>query len=98
MSQILDLAAAREGSFPEAAILRTEFRLSIILLHQMKDSVKGQDMANECLEKLETLREALLLGLPDEVKPGDKQVLFDAIQPVFDGRFIERDVLVYLTQ
>jgi hypothetical protein len=90
---VLKLAANRNSSFPEAAISRTHFHLSQVLSKQNKNLEEAAalaETAREFLKRDHPLKK--LEGVPEE----HQLVLFDHVQPVFDGRFTSPWLLQYL--
>ncbi|MCJ1405770.1 hypothetical protein MMC11_009000, partial [Xylographa trunciseda] len=91
MRKALTLSQSRPGSWPEAAVARTEFHLSQVLHEQGKDLEEAEALDTRAKATL-----ARLLPLVDplgEVDAGDELALFDHLQPVFDGRFTGRALL-----
>lgn len=94
MTKALSLERLRKGSWPEAAVARTEFHLSQILMQQGKDLDEAQQLASQARTVLAKL---LPLHPLDGVEAGDELALFDHLQPVFDGRFTGRTLLKYVS-
>lgn len=95
MTQALSFERLRPGTWPEAAVARTEFHLSQILkLQQNKDPEEADQLASRARTVLTRL---LKVNPLDGVKPEDELALFDHLQPVFDGRFTGRELLKYVS-
>ena len=97
MTQALSLERLRPGTWPEAAVARTEFHLSQILKQQQD---KNPEKADQLALKARTALTRLLALNPlagVEAAAEDELALFDHLQPVFDGRFTGRDLLKYLS-
>ncbi|MCJ1467362.1 hypothetical protein MMC07_005986 [Pseudocyphellaria aurata] len=97
MSKALSLESMRKGSWPEAAVARTEFHLSQILTQQGKDLDEAQQLASRARA---VLAHILPLNPLDcgSVEAADELALFDHVQPVFDGRFTGRTLLKYVSK
>lgn len=95
MGKALALERMRKGSWPEAAIARTEFHLSQVLTQQSKDLDEAQQLASRARTVLASLLP--LNPLDGGVEADDELALFDHLQPVFDGRFTGRKLLKYLS-
>lgn len=94
MTQALSLERLRTGTWPEAAVARTEFHLSQILNQQDKDPEEAHQLAS----RARTVSTRLLPLHPlDGVEAEDELALFDHLQPVFDGRFTGRGLLKYVS-
>jgi hypothetical protein len=96
MRQALSLKSS--GSIPDPVIARTSFFLSQILQQQGKSRDEAQELANYAREILATLTEVQPLDALTDVNQEHEMALFDHLQPVFDGRFIGRDILKYLSE
>jgi hypothetical protein len=97
MRQVLTHGASREGSYPEAAVARTKFHLSQVLENQEKNTEEAKSLANNSRKSLKLLMKTQALVMLKDVKEEHELVLFDHLQPVFDGRFAGRDILEYLS-
>ena len=97
MRQILDLDTSREGFCPEAVIARTKFHLAKILQDQKASPEEAEELFESSRRTLRVLIETQSLDALKDVKDEHELALFDHLQPVFDGRFIGRDILRYLT-
>lgn len=100
MTHALSLERLRPGTWPEAAIARTEFHLSQILKQQQQQQQQDKDPeeADQLASKARTVLTRLLKINPLEgVDVADELALFDHLQPVFDGRFTGRDLLKYVS-
>lgn len=95
MSKALTLERMRKGSWPEAAVARTEFHLSQILTQQGKDLDEAQQLESRARSVLASLLP--LNPLDGGVEEEDELALFDHLQPVFDGRFTGRALLKYMS-
>ena len=95
MRKSLSLEHSRKGSWSEAANGRTQFHLSQILQQQDKDPDESQELASQARAILAKL---LPLNPLDGVDPSDEIALFDHLQPVFDGRFVGRSLLKYVSE
>lgn len=95
MSKALALERMRKGSWPEAAVARTEFHLSQVLTQQGKDPDEAQQLASRARSVLASLLP--LNPLDGGVEEDDELALFDHLQPVFDGRFTGRALLKYVS-
>lgn len=93
MTQALSLERLRPGTWPEAAVARTQFHLSQILTAQGKDLSEAHQLAS-CARTV--LARLLTLDPLDGVAADDELALFDHLQPVFDGRFTGRELLKYV--
>jgi hypothetical protein len=96
MRQILDLEASREGYCPEAVLARVKFHLSNLLQDQKKSPEEAEQLSESSRRTLRALMETQSLDALKDVKDNDELAIFDHLQPVFDGRFIGRDILRYL--
>lgn len=100
MTQALSLERLRPGTWPEAAVARTEFHLSQIL-KQQQDKNPEEEQADQLASKARTVLTKLLALNPlagvEVAAEEDQLALFDHLQPVFDGRFTGRDLLKYLS-
>jgi hypothetical protein len=87
------MASNRNSTFPEAALSRTQFHLSQVLVKQKKNPEESQSLA-EGARRILTQEHPLkkLEGVPEE----HELVLFDHLQPVLDGRFTSPWLLKYL--
>jgi hypothetical protein len=93
MREALGLDNTRRDLYPEAAVARTEFHLSLIL----KQKKKNPDWADNLLRSARSTLEKLLpLNPLDGVPPEHELALFDHIQPIFDGRFTGTMLLQYV--
>lgn len=95
MSKALALESMRKGSWPEAAVARTEFHLSQVLTRQGKDLDEAQQLASRAHTVLASVLP--LNPLDGGVDVDDELALFDHLQPVFDGRFTGRTLLKYVS-
>ena len=95
MRKSLNLEKSRQGTWSEAANARTQFHLSQILSLQGKEPEEGKQLASRAREVLERL---LPLNPLQGVKEGDELALYDHLQPVFDGRFVGRRLLRYVSR
>lgn len=96
MSQALSLERLRPGTWPQAAVARTQFHLSQIL--KMQEN-KDPDQSLQLASSAQTVLDQLLPHHPlDRVAPTHELALFDHLQPVFDGRFTGRDLLGYVSR
>ena len=96
MRKALALEQSRPGLWPEAAVARTEFHLSQILIEQGEDLREAEVLASHARDVL-----ARLLPLVEplgEVDVEDELALFDHLQPVFDGRFTGRSLLKFVAK
>ena len=90
----LSFERSREGSWSKAANARAEFHLSQIL----KERGTAPDEAQQLASRAESILASLLpLNTLDAIEPGDEIAQFDYMQPVFDGRFVGRKLLRYVT-
>jgi hypothetical protein len=87
------MASNRNSAFPEAALSRTQFHLSQVLVKQKKNLEESQSLA-EGARQILTQEYPLkkLEGVPEE----HELVLFDHLQPALDGRFTSPWLLKYL--
>lgn len=98
MTQALSFERLRPGTWPEAAVARTEFHLSQILKQQQDKNSKESKEADELASRARTVLTRLLKTNPLEgVTAEDELALFDHLQPVFDGRFTGRELLKYVS-
>ncbi len=97
MTQALSHEKLRPGSWPEAAVARTQFHLSQILTQQSKDPDEAHQLAVQAREVMNKLLPLHPLDGAMETKEGEgmELALFDHLQPVYDGRFTGRDLLRY---
>jgi hypothetical protein len=97
MTQALSHEKLRPGSWPEAAVARTQFHLSQILTQQRKDPDEANRLAVQAREVMNKLLPLHPLDGAMETKEGGgmELALFDHLQPVYDGRFTGRDLLGY---
>lgn len=95
MGKALTLERMRKGSWPEAAVARTEFHLSQILTQQGKDLDEAQQLASRARTVLASVLP--LNPLDGGVEADEELALFDHLQPVFDGRFTGRTLLKYVS-
>ena len=96
MRKALALEQSRPGLWPEAAVARTEFHLSQILIEQGEDLGEAEMLTSHARDVL-----ARLLPLVEplgEVDVEDELALFDHLQPVFDGRFTGTSLLKYVAK
>ena len=96
MRKALALEQSRPGLWPEAAVARTKFHLSQILIAQGEDLSEAEELASHARDVL-----ARLLPLVEplgEVDVDDELALFDHLQPVFDGRFTGTSLLKYVAK
>lgn len=84
---------ADKGFWPDAAVARTEFHLSKILIQNGKDGVEAEALATKARSVLSRL---LPFDPLDGVAEEDELALFDHLQPVFGGRFVGTSLLKYL--
>ena len=96
MRKALELERSRPGSWPEAAVARTEFHLSQILIEQGKELEEAETLATRARAALSRLLPSVdpLVGVKEE----DELALFDHMQPVFDGRFTGQKLLKYISK
>ncbi|KUJ15483.1 uncharacterized protein LY89DRAFT_783619 [Mollisia scopiformis] len=84
---------ADKGFWPDAAVARTDFHLSKILIQNGKDGVEAEALATKARSVLSRL---LPFDPLDGVAEEDELALFDHLQPVFGGRFVGTSLLKYL--
>ena len=103
MTQALSFERLRPGTWPEAAVARTEFHLSQILKQQQQQQQQQQqgkdpEEADQLASRARTVLTRLLKSNPlPGVDAEDELALFDHLQPVFDGRFTGRGLLKYVS-
>ena len=95
MKKALALEQSRKGSSSEAAHARTQFHLSQILKKQGKELDTAEQLESQARSILAKL---LPLSPLVGVESDDEIALFDHLQPVFDGRFVGRSLLKYVSK
>jgi hypothetical protein len=98
MRSALQKADERGARFfwPEAAVARTKFHLSQILLE--KEGGVATDEAKQLAQEGKDVLSRLLVHDPiNGVKEEDTGALFDHLQPVFGGRFTGLTLLKYVS-
>ena len=77
------LELSSKTNWPEAALARTKYHLSLVLMRMGQDTAEAQQLQTSALATLDRL-----LPLHPMPKLTDKLALFDHLQPNFEGRFV----------
>ncbi len=116
MKSALDKASGRGGRnfWPDAAVARTKYHLSMVMLERIKNSQTLEPSEEEQVAQKKREAEARKLAIeakdvlsqmlpydPDPitgVREEDTLALFDHLQPVFGGRFTSTKLLAYVSK
>lgn len=97
MRKVLALEGSRAGSCPEATVGRTQLHLAKILQQQNKNLEEAEKLAKISRKTLQLLIKAQSLEALKDVKDEHELALFDHLQHVFEGRFLGKHILAYLS-